>query len=164
MHQLQQSWVRSQHPSAQWNLRGGRWSSVEYSTKTNKKSPKKYWEDSLLHWCFYNLYWHSAIWLTAAMYCRWYITYLHYCIRYSCMIQVPQLHSVQDIWGTSNWWGTMQLSACRRYWDVSGYVLNFVHLYKEIHVLDHLDTYLVPSYSPLHIVPVNTDYFATLLA
>ncbi len=27
------SWVRSQHSSAQWNLRGGRWSSVEYSTK-----------------------------------------------------------------------------------------------------------------------------------
>ncbi len=35
MHQLQRSWVRSQHPSAQWNLRGGRWSSVEYSTKKN---------------------------------------------------------------------------------------------------------------------------------
>ncbi len=32
MHQLQRSWVRSQHPSAQWNLRGGRWSTVEYST------------------------------------------------------------------------------------------------------------------------------------
>ncbi len=28
MHQLQRSWVRSQHPSAQWNLRGGRWSSI----------------------------------------------------------------------------------------------------------------------------------------
>ncbi len=27
------SWVRSQHPSAQWNLMGGRWSSAEYSTK-----------------------------------------------------------------------------------------------------------------------------------
>jgi hypothetical protein len=34
MHQLQRSWVRSQHPSAQWNLRGGRRNSVEYSTKT----------------------------------------------------------------------------------------------------------------------------------
>ncbi len=33
MHQLQRSWFRSQHPSAQWNLRGGRWSSAEYSTK-----------------------------------------------------------------------------------------------------------------------------------
>ncbi len=32
MHQLQRSWVRSRHPSAQWNLRGGRWSSVEYGT------------------------------------------------------------------------------------------------------------------------------------
>ncbi len=29
----QQSWVRSQHPPTQWNLRGGRRSSVEYSTK-----------------------------------------------------------------------------------------------------------------------------------
>ncbi len=37
MHQLQRSWVWSQHPSAQLNLRGGRWSSVEYST--NKSSP-----------------------------------------------------------------------------------------------------------------------------
>ncbi len=41
MHQLQRSWVRSQHPSAQWNLRGGRWSSAEYCTKKKfKKSPK----------------------------------------------------------------------------------------------------------------------------
>ncbi len=41
MHQLQRSWVRSQHPSAQWNLRGGRWSSVDYTVvrKKNKKSP-----------------------------------------------------------------------------------------------------------------------------
>ncbi len=42
MHQLQRSWVRSQHPSAQWNLRGGRWSSAEYCTEQKeKKSPKK---------------------------------------------------------------------------------------------------------------------------
>ncbi len=40
MHQLQRSWVRSQHPSAQWNLRGGRRSNVDYGTK--KKSPKKH--------------------------------------------------------------------------------------------------------------------------
>ncbi len=33
MHQLQRSWVRSQHPSAKWNLRGGRWSRADYSTK-----------------------------------------------------------------------------------------------------------------------------------
>ncbi len=39
MHQLQRSWVRSQHPSAQWNLRGGRWSSAEYSTKQKEKIP-----------------------------------------------------------------------------------------------------------------------------
>jgi hypothetical protein len=26
---------------AQWNLRGGRWSSVEYSTGKNKKIPQK---------------------------------------------------------------------------------------------------------------------------
>jgi hypothetical protein len=38
---LQRSWVRSQHPSAQWNLRGGRWSSVEYGTKKNPTPPKK---------------------------------------------------------------------------------------------------------------------------
>ncbi len=31
----QQSWVRSQHPSTQWNLRGGRWSSVELRTLRN---------------------------------------------------------------------------------------------------------------------------------
>ncbi len=37
MHQLQRSWVWSQLPSAQWNLRGGRWSSAEYSTKKEKK-------------------------------------------------------------------------------------------------------------------------------
>ncbi len=42
MHQVQRSWVRSQHPSAQWNLRGGRWSSAEYSMRKKfKKSPKK---------------------------------------------------------------------------------------------------------------------------
>jgi hypothetical protein len=41
MHQLQRSWVRSQHPSAQWNLRGGRWSSVENSTKKIKNLPQK---------------------------------------------------------------------------------------------------------------------------
>ncbi len=40
MHQLQRSWVRSQHPSAQWNLRGSRWNSAEYCTN-KKKSPKK---------------------------------------------------------------------------------------------------------------------------
>jgi hypothetical protein len=39
MHQLQRSWVRSQHSSAQWNLRGGRWSSAEYSMKKNEKIP-----------------------------------------------------------------------------------------------------------------------------
>ncbi len=42
MHQLQRSWLRSQHPSAQWNLRGGRWSSVKYSTNNkNEKNPPK---------------------------------------------------------------------------------------------------------------------------
>ncbi len=46
MHQLQRSWVRSQHPSAQWNLRGGRWSSAEYSTKNKKNSPQK------IYWCY----------------------------------------------------------------------------------------------------------------
>ncbi len=39
-----QSWVRFQHPPTQWNLRGGRWSSVEYSTskKIQKIPPLKY--------------------------------------------------------------------------------------------------------------------------
>jgi hypothetical protein len=32
---MHQSWVRCQHPSAQWNLRGGWWNSFEYSTKKN---------------------------------------------------------------------------------------------------------------------------------
>ncbi len=41
MHQLQRSWVRSQHPSAQWNLRGGRWSSAEYCTEQKRKNPPK---------------------------------------------------------------------------------------------------------------------------
>ncbi len=41
MHHLQRSWVRSQHPSAQWNLRGGRWSSVKYRTKKKNPPPKK---------------------------------------------------------------------------------------------------------------------------
>ncbi len=46
MHQLQRSWVRSQHPSAQWNLRGGRWSSAEYCTNKKKKSPQKIFKQS----------------------------------------------------------------------------------------------------------------------
>ncbi len=37
MHQLQRFWVRSQHPSAQWNLRGGRWRSAEYTVVRKKK-------------------------------------------------------------------------------------------------------------------------------
>ncbi len=35
------SWVRSQHPPAQWNLRGSRWSSAEYSMKKNPPPQKK---------------------------------------------------------------------------------------------------------------------------
>ncbi len=41
MHQLQRSWLRTQHPSAQWNLRGGRWSNAEYCTNKKKKIPQK---------------------------------------------------------------------------------------------------------------------------
>ncbi len=37
MHQLQRSFDRSQHPSAQWNLRGGRWSSVEYTIRNSSQ-------------------------------------------------------------------------------------------------------------------------------
>jgi hypothetical protein len=33
----QHSWVQSQHPPAQWNLRGGRWSSVGESIYKNTK-------------------------------------------------------------------------------------------------------------------------------
>ncbi len=40
MHQLKRSRVRSQHRLAQSNLRGGRWSSVEYSVTTTKNPPK----------------------------------------------------------------------------------------------------------------------------
>ncbi len=62
MHQLQRSWVWSQHPLAQWNLRGGRWSSVEYRTK--KKSPQKIFKkiNSLLNVLFKGwstFWWHS---------------------------------------------------------------------------------------------------------
>ncbi len=40
MPKSQQSWVRSQHPPTQWNLRGGRWSSVEpVHRKKSQKSP-----------------------------------------------------------------------------------------------------------------------------
>ncbi len=39
--------VRSQHLSAQWNLRGGRWSSAEFSTKKNKNPPKKYFKKGI---------------------------------------------------------------------------------------------------------------------
>ncbi len=39
MPKSQQSWARSQHPPTQWNLRGGRWSSVENSTKKIPKIP-----------------------------------------------------------------------------------------------------------------------------
>ncbi len=41
MHQMQRAWVLSQHPSAQWNLRGGRWSSAEYCMKKIEKIPPK---------------------------------------------------------------------------------------------------------------------------
>ncbi len=38
----QESRFRSQHPSAQWNLRGSRWSSAEYCTEQQRKNtPKK---------------------------------------------------------------------------------------------------------------------------
>jgi hypothetical protein len=41
MPKSQQSWVRSQHPPTQWNLRGGRESSIEiqYIEKKSKKIP-----------------------------------------------------------------------------------------------------------------------------
>ncbi len=49
MHQLQRSWVRSQHPSAQWNLRGGRWSRAGYSMKEKEKIPPK--KNIRYNWC-----------------------------------------------------------------------------------------------------------------
>jgi hypothetical protein len=45
MHQLQRSWVRSQHPSAQWILRSG--SSVEYCTKKNPLPEKRRYFETL---------------------------------------------------------------------------------------------------------------------
>ncbi len=50
---MQRSWVRSQHPSAQRNLRGGRWSSVEYSTKKKLKNspPKIFLKNNKTFWC-----------------------------------------------------------------------------------------------------------------
>ncbi len=55
------SLVRSQHPSARWNLRGGRWSSVEYRTKKNNKKIKKIkiWENYLLYCIYMCRYWFS---------------------------------------------------------------------------------------------------------
>ncbi len=53
MHQLHWSWVRSQHPSAQWNLRSGRWNSVEYSMKKNYKDTKT---KCRLYWCLIEFY------------------------------------------------------------------------------------------------------------
>ncbi len=44
MHQLQRSWVRSQHPSAQWNLRGGKCAVLNIVRKKIKNPPKKYLE------------------------------------------------------------------------------------------------------------------------
>ncbi len=41
MHPLQRSWVRSQHPSAHWNLRGGRKQCWIKHKKKYKKSPPK---------------------------------------------------------------------------------------------------------------------------
>jgi hypothetical protein len=38
---LQHPWVQIQHPPAQWNLRGGRWSSVEYCKWCTRKNPQK---------------------------------------------------------------------------------------------------------------------------
>jgi hypothetical protein len=35
----QQSWVQSQHPPTQSNLRGGRYSNVEYGTYISKQIP-----------------------------------------------------------------------------------------------------------------------------
>jgi hypothetical protein len=38
MHSLQRSWVRSQHPSAQWNLKCGRWSRWQMNIVRKKKN------------------------------------------------------------------------------------------------------------------------------
>ncbi len=47
--------VRSQHPPTQWNLRGGRWSSVEYSTyvEERKKSLKSLCFKGTQDWEFF---------------------------------------------------------------------------------------------------------------
>jgi hypothetical protein len=41
MPKAQLSWVRSHNPPTQWNLRSGRWSSVEYLIEKKKNSWKK---------------------------------------------------------------------------------------------------------------------------
>ncbi len=38
MSKSQQSWIQSLHPQTQWNLSGGRWSSVEQSSVKNPKN------------------------------------------------------------------------------------------------------------------------------
>ncbi len=43
---------RSQHPSAQWNLRGGRWSSAEYCTNKKKKKNHKKKKIVITTWFF----------------------------------------------------------------------------------------------------------------
>jgi len=42
MHQLQRSWVRSQHPSAQWNLRAADEAVLNIVRTKRKNPPKKY--------------------------------------------------------------------------------------------------------------------------
>ncbi len=48
MLQLQRSWVRSQHPSAQWNLRAADEAVLNIVRKKKKKSPKKWIQTVIL--------------------------------------------------------------------------------------------------------------------
>jgi hypothetical protein len=79
MHQLQRSRVRSQHPSAQWNLRGGRWSSAEYCTKEKKIPPKNIEKKKFMYAKnTRSVLWHSPFktrgeWRASIMSVRWLI-------------------------------------------------------------------------------------------
>ncbi len=46
--------LKSHHPPAQWNLRGGRWSSVEYSTWEKKYKKSSCLKKTISHCCPFN--------------------------------------------------------------------------------------------------------------
>jgi hypothetical protein len=66
MPKAKQSWVGSQHPPTQWNMRGGRWSSVECSTSKQKsnKSPCWFVVQTIVAVYFGKLhFWNRLLWI-----------------------------------------------------------------------------------------------------